>query len=71
MIEVLFSLALIFFLWSVHHFYLSPFFEAKRYAKLIRSLGYTVYEAPFRPWSTTFNDDMKEDALLHKDACYR
>ena len=39
---------------ATYFLYIMPYFEFKRYAKLIRSLGYSVYEAPFRPWSTTF-----------------
>ena len=71
MMQIVICLLVLVLLVTTYFLYIMPYLEFKRYAKLIRSLGYSVYEAPFRPWSTTFNDDMKEDARDYDDACWK
>lgn len=71
MLELIVALVVLGLLLVTYQLYIVPYLESKRYAKLIRQLGYSVYEAPFRPWSTTFNDDMREDARDKDDACWR
>lgn len=51
-------------------FYLKPQKSCKRYSELLKSMGYRVYELPFRPFSATLYELYNEYSQTKGDPCY-
>jgi hypothetical protein len=53
-----------------YKYYFKPKAEKQRYVKLLKSLGYSVYENPFSFFGVSMIDQFKKGEKLHKDSMY-
>jgi hypothetical protein len=53
-----------------YKYYFKPKAEIKRYVRVFKSLGYTVYEQPFQFFGLSVVFDYERGKKLHKDAMY-
>lgn len=54
----------------VYTYYIKPRNQCKHYVKLFKSMGYRVYELPFKPLSATIYDLYNSDSQTKGDALY-
>jgi hypothetical protein len=69
MIHIL-TIVFILFIIVGYKFYFKPKAEKQRYVKLLKSLGYTVYEQPFSFLGISMIDEFIKGEKLHKDGMY-
>jgi hypothetical protein len=57
-------------LFVAYKYCFKPKAEKQRYAKLLKSLGYTVYENPFSFFGVSMIDQFQKGEKLHKESMY-
>ena len=57
-------------LYFFYRYYFQPKAEIKRYVKLFKSLGYSVYEQQFSFFGVSVGTDWDNGEKIHKDALY-
>jgi hypothetical protein len=53
-----------------YKYYYQPKTEKRRYMKIFKSLGYSVYEQPFQFFGISYIKDNQRGKNLHKDVKY-